>query len=446
LQEGGADSAALLLQRYTARTATWDVAKEGEFWDAVGMAHGLDRQGEGKTIAVIDGSFDVSIPALATHATAEAVAPGAPTAHGTVAALLALEVAPRARLMLHAASKAGKLRSERVIAAIERSVADGADIINLSMGVGLPDEEVLRTAQARSNPAYSEDALEPDDWRTVYDIPATPLWTAARAAVQAGVTVVASAGNFRGYVFTPAAVPGVASVGFHAVQRSVEEGELQEYARSTAPSFSQSERADVLVVQPAHVLGSSFACPLISGFAAVMQDRHELPAYLLCGRRAANASGVERLIEEGVEPPDKTVLWVDSLYKSAFRSAPHPHQERLDGTCPECAFFAAPLFIDFGLFTAKTGNPDIAFDLLSAARRFAPRNAFAAANLGVVSAVLARNAKAVGDIGAAKEHLAQAVQDMSEAVRLRPGYAPYETRLAEFSTAEEDPTTWTMER
>ena len=255
-------------------------------------AHDLGRFGDGKTIAVIDAGFDVALPALAPHATADAIVPGAPTAHGTVAALLALEVAPRARLRMYAASEDGALSPERVIAAIERAVIEGADIINLSMGVGKPDDELRAKDGPRANPAYERGGLlDPDDWRMMYDVPGTPLWAAARAAVEAGVTVVASAGNYARYTFVPAAVPGVVSVGFHTVLREVDPVTGVDEARSAAPNYSQSLGADVLLVQPAHVLGSSFACPLISGFAAVMRDRRELPAYLRCVRTAANGCG-----------------------------------------------------------------------------------------------------------------------------------------------------------
>ena len=330
LQEGGADAAAVLLRRYAPKTATWDLTKDGHFWDAVRAAHDLGRLGDGMTVAVIDTGFDVGLPALAPHATADAIVPGAPTAHGTVAALLALEVAPRARLRMYAASEDGALSPERVIAAIERAVIEGADIINLSMGIGTPDEALWAKDGPRGNPAYERGALlDPDDWRTMYDVPGVPLWVAARAAVEAGVTVVASAGNYARYTFVPAAVPGVVSVGFHTVLREVDPVTGVDEARSAPPTYSQSLGADVMVVQPAHVLGSSFACPLISGFAAVMRDRRELPAFLRCVRRAGNAADMLRISEPG-DSAEYTAL-LDSQFKAAFGSAPRRHYERPDG-------------------------------------------------------------------------------------------------------------------
>lgn len=437
VQEGGADAAAIMLRRYAARTATWDLVKDSHFWSVVESAHTLGRDGSGKTIAVIDSGFDVALPALAQHATPEAVLPGAPTAHGTVVALLALEVAPRAHLQMYATSVGGRLSTERVITAIERAVNEGADIINLSMGVGKPDAELRAPAGTRANQAYERGALlDPDDWRSMYDIPLTPLWAAARAAVEAGVTVVASAGNYSQYTFVPAAVPGVVSVGFHTVSRAVDPLTGVEEATSATPSFSQSLGADVLVIQPAHVLGSSFACPLISGFAAIMHDRRELPSFVRCVRRGANGSDVMKLLEPGEDEADLIQL-TDSLFKAAFATAPHPHHARpADGPCPECSLFANPMYIDFGIFTAQTGNPHVGSVLAATARRVAPWDSSAAATFGVISAALAERAQSAGDVASAGIYFARALASMVDAARLRPGYAPYEIALAQFQAQQ----------
>ena len=436
LQEGGADAAAVLLRRYAPETATWDLTKDGHFWDAVRAAHDLGRLGDGMTVAVIDSGFDVGLPALAPHATADAIVPGAPTAHGTVAALLALEVAPRARLRMYAASQDGALSPERVIAAIERAVIEGADIINLSMGIGTPDEALWVKDGPRGNPAYERGALlDPDDWRTMYDVPGVPLWVAARAAVEAGVTVVASAGNYARYTFVPAAVPGVVSVGFHTVLREVDPVTGVDEARSAPPTYSQSLGADVMVVQPAHVLGSSFACPLMSGFAAVMRDRRELPAFLRCVRRAGNAADMLRISEPG-DSAEYTAL-LDSQFKAAFGSAPHRHYERPDdGPCPECSLFANPTFIDLGVFTGQSGNHEVASVLAATARRIAPWDPHAAANFGIASARLAGKAKAGGDEIGAEIFISRAVASMADATRLRPGYAPFEQGLEQIRSLQ----------
>jgi len=441
LQEGGADAASMLLAAYTPATGTWALEKYGEFWDAVASAHHLGRRGAGRTIAIIDGAFDASIPALRAHG---AVDTDEPTSHGTAVALLTLEVAPEATLRLYATSSGGQLTLDRVLEAIDGAIASDADIINLSMGIGLPTADVFSLSDTRVNNAYAPSALAPDDWRRLYDIPGSPLWAAACRARDAGITVIAAGGNQEGCVFVPAAVPGVVAVGFEQVQRSVEGG-LLETATSAAPTYSQSHHNDLLLVQPANVLGSSFACPLLSGFAALMQDRGELPAYVASVRRVANASYLMATLDE--HSSREEIMATASLFAGALSTVPHPHHSQRDGgECPECALFAAPTYIDFGLFRLNTADYDVAHVLLGAARRFAPRNPYAAANLGVLFGCMASEAKAAGDVPAARDLLGKAVDHMSDAVRLRPAHLPYRRRLAEFQDARQDPIAWTMLR
>jgi hypothetical protein len=336
------------------------------------------------------------------------------------------------------------LRVDRAVEAVHDAVASGTDIINLSMGIGLPLEECFRVGDTPSNPSYNVAELEPDDWRSMFDIPASPLWQAAHEAVDAGVTVVASTGNHAQSVYVPAVVPNVISVGFQSVKRNVDH--LMEIALSDNPTYSQSIGSDLLIVQPPDVLGSSFACPLLAGFAALMEHREELPSYIACVRRAANASGALTRLSVGLEPDSDDVLRVDSLFKRALITAPHAHYENVEGTdeCPECALFAAPAYIDFGLFALNTGNLEVAAVLLSAARRFAPDNVHAAADLGVTYGAMAQAVKDAGDADLVLAYLRLAVEEMAVAVRLRPDHVPYQKRLVEFQMAALDPAHWTL--
>jgi len=332
---GGAEAAELLLSRYDVADGRWDVPKEGDFWDAVGSAHDLGREGAGKRVAVIDGGFDLSIPALSGQALRFAQGEGEAATHGTVVALLVREVAPAASLDLYPVSVAGKLNLDRVIAAIADCVQRGVDVINLSLGAALAEETVstMPTGTDASpadtsrtpNPAYASDALEPDDWRTIFDVPESPLWRAAFDAANAGVTVVAATGNYAGTVYIPAATPGVIAAGFLTVERLVS-NRLEE-AAAKPPAFIQSRYADLQLLQPADVLGSSFASPLIAAFATLMADRKELPAYVRCARCAANASGALRLLQEGESANSDFLMLTDSLFKGALASAPHTHYD-----------------------------------------------------------------------------------------------------------------------
>ena len=77
----GFNLATSLLRRYQIDSETWDLPKEGEFWDAVALAHELRRSGEGCRVAVIDGGFDTQIPALSECPVWGAQ--GTSSAHGT---------------------------------------------------------------------------------------------------------------------------------------------------------------------------------------------------------------------------------------------------------------------------------------------------------------------------------------------------------------------------
>lgn len=439
----GAAIAEQVLARYDRTAGTWTVQKSGELWDAVAAAHRSGARGQHRRVAVIDGGFDMSIPALANAR----VQPGgevSPAAHGSVAALLVHDVAPEADLMLFPVEVAGRLEVDLVVEALRECSRQHVDVVNISLGVGLRASSVRRKAEA-ANPAYDPTGLDPDDWRVMYDIPTSPLFEAAAQAASAGVTVVASTGNHDQHVYVPAAVPGVVAVGFQQTRRVVDGG-LEEAAVGE-PTFIQSPSHDIVIQQPQRVLGSSFASPLLAGVAALMVDTHLLPDFLRCARRSATAAGALARLEQGAPPDSQEIRTVDSLLKQALSAAPHRHYEQPVADvseCPECAFFALPAYIDFGLFALFTGNPDVAVRLLATARQLSPRNPYAAANVGVAFGYKAALARDAGDLPTAVENLELAVGHMRDAVRLRPGHAPYQARLTEFSDAIAHPAHWQM--
>jgi subtilisin family serine protease len=133
-QEGGADAAAAMLRRYDASAGGWDLEQTGTLWNAVRYAHELGRTGEGHTIAVIDDGFDTSIPALSRQELAWTSAENRPAAHGTVVALLILEVAPAARVLLFPIAEAGRLNNQLIERALDDVTRIPATIVNLSLG------------------------------------------------------------------------------------------------------------------------------------------------------------------------------------------------------------------------------------------------------------------------------------------------------------------------
>ncbi|MDQ1059745.1 hypothetical protein QFZ23_003646 [Arthrobacter globiformis] len=439
LLEGGVKVAEMMLSKYDREEREWTIPQGGEFWEAVRSARMLDRFGEGCRIAIIDGGFDASYPAIADQHLQFPTREDQPTAHGTVVALLVHEIAPRADLDLYPCAIGGKLEVRLVEEAITQCIADGVGVINLSLGKGISLAKAWRDTDVDSP---TPDISDIDDWRRLFNIPDSPVGPAVRAALQSGVTVIASAGNHNDYVYIPAAMPGVAAVGFQIVQREIVD--RVEIAESTPPSFLQSLGSDYLLEQPANVLGSSFACPLIAGFASLMKERELLSQYLRCARRSANASAAMAWLRS---PTVKDLDFVRSLFRDALESAPHSHhKETIDDVspCPECALFAAPAYIDFGLFLTETGDLGFAEQLLKTVRGFAPTNYHAAANLGITFACKAEAAKESNDMGRTRDYLHLAIDNMRDAVTLRPNYAPYMTRLNEFSRAEEDPMLWSL--
>lgn len=458
VQEAGADVAASMLRRYNPDTREWNFAKDGEFWDAVDLAHGMGRTGKGRRIAVIDDGFDMSLPALAEHRLGWDQPAGEAVAHGSCVALLILEAAPGARLVLFPTAVHGSLSSELVERAIREATAAGADIINISLGESHPSDAVLEVetlldAVPRWDDREPEDHVfwvfdqlrQIDGWRYMVRMPSSTLADAARDAAQAGIAVVAAAGNARERVFVPASAPDVLSVSFMRSVRTVIDG-LAEEVTARSPSFSQSEFSDFSLLQPPGVLGSSFATPLLSGFAALMSDRSDLLDY----REMAWLDGMAaRLLAVlGKDPtggPERRRKVVEALYKDALQRSPHRHDPAgPDRPCPECSLFATPTYVNFGYYLLNWRALDGAELLLTQAWLFAPRNPHAAANLGVLRAMRAQVAQQDNRWDDVVTLLRLAQEAMTRAVELRPDHVHYQRRLAEFTTALTDPRRWQL--
>lgn len=433
--EVDSQSASELLGRYHRDSNAWSLPMVGEFWDAVCSAHAMRRTGSGKKIAVIDNGFDTSLPALADAKVFQDLHPGDDHSHGTAAALLVRTVAPDASLVLH--SVPGR-EARKISEALRDCVSDGVDIVNLSAGLGLPLQQSWRNQNTPAepnhigepespvhDPTYDSPSLDPDDWRRALRIPESPLWQAAFDAVRAGITVVAAAGNRPEMVFVPAATPGVISIGFQKVQRSIPAAAGgTEVARADQPTFQQSAALDFTLQQPDGVVGSSFAAPLVSGFAALMSNRSEVPQFLRCARRGSLASWF--LAAWLQNPSAGDVEFLRGQVSAALASIPHPHHQEPENqiaSCPECAVFAAETVINGGLFFLRVGETGQALSLLRAASRFAPSNPHAAANLAVTHERLAL------------QELDAAIEGGNTAVALRPDHLPYQAALQRFQEA-----------
>lgn len=456
-QEGGADAAAAMLQRYDHVTDSWSLPRVGEFWEAVALARQLGRHGEGQTIAIVDDGFDMSIPALARHILVPQVTHPLPFPHGTVVALLILAVAPKARLLLYPARTSGGWDTQAIARSLQAIAQTDAQIVNLSLGQAHAVDAAPAIEQLLGVLPPWPEATDVDlqyriseglgllsghgAWRRLLWPPDSPLAELVAALVDGGRAVVAAAGNARGHAYDPALRPGVFAVGFHRVVRAMEAG--AETASLRGPTYTQSEYRDFGLQQPSGVLGSSFATPLASGFVALMEQRADLQAYARTMWCAGLAEALMVQPEHADAGSVRRAQVIVDLFARAVQHAPHFHAAS-DGPCPECAMFAAGAFVNGGLHSLQWGYPDHAAQLLAPAEAFAPTNPHAAANLAMVHAVRARRAKEAGDRLALVNGLQQAARLMGKAGALRPDHLPYARRLQEFVSALANPAGWIM--
>lgn len=439
--DGGDSAASRVLRAYDRSSGQWALPKEGEFWSAVEMAHRLGRRGQGRRIAIIDGSFDASIPALTRQRFAHRPSASEASDHGSAVALLVHEVAPDAELLLYPVANGGSLDPNLVAEAMHALGRTDLDVVNLSLGeahdwneIHSPDQRPASHVPAESSfYAHLHDFAVRSQGRLPVSTEHLPLCRLARGITARGTTVVASIGNEFGKVYSPAIDESVVACGFQIVRRAItEQGE--EIAWGDSPSFDQSHlNADLMIIQPAGVLGSSFAAPLVAGFVALMSDRAELPAFLQSARLASIASAAAPTLPMGDWDSDAHGV-VASIYSEAIRTVPHRHRPVPDSDeCPECALLARPAYVDWGLMRLKAGDLLGADIVLRHVRSFAPFDVHGAANLGVVLLELAKSPQSRTEV---VRLLAEARQHLEFAVRARPEQREYAKRLHEVSTLE----------
>ena len=208
-------------------------------------------RGKGARVAVLDGGVDCAHPDLAPNCAPgfNAIAPGAPldagTGHGThVAGIIAgalnwsgmAGMAPEATIIpVKVLNSSGTGKVSQVIAGMEWAVAQGVDIINMSLGA----------------PGYIEAQAR-----------------AVKAARKAGVLVVCAAGNFAGDVGYPAGYED--SVAVTAVDYS---NKLADFScRGPATDFT-APGVRIYSAYPVNSYllanGTSQAAPHVSGVAAL---------------------------------------------------------------------------------------------------------------------------------------------------------------------------------
>jgi subtilisin family serine protease len=167
-------------------------------------------------------------------------AAGVAYSHGTLTAGVIRAVAPGSMVMpLRAFNDDGDTDVFTIVSAIDYAVSHGAQVINMSFGLYADSQTVRNSIQA---------------------------------AVAAGVTVVASAGNDNvGGAQFPAAYPGVVSVG--ATDIADTKGSFSNFGQHVDVS---APGVNVISAFPggyfAVVSGTSFAAPVVAGEAALLRS------------------------------------------------------------------------------------------------------------------------------------------------------------------------------
>lgn len=400
-----------LIESYNPDRDEWVFPQVGDFWDAIKEAHKWGHRGEGKTIAIIDSSFDLGIPKLRAQeigAIQKWAAPGESKDHGTAVALLIATVAPSSRFDLYEVSEHQKPNRRLVVRALKLASQSEATLINLSIG------------RPVDNLGWW-DRL----WRTAGHC---ELCRAASIAAFHGKLVIAAVGNAEGEVFCPARDSSVLGIGFQRVVRTViktQEGGESESAYWEKPSYPQGFTPDYTVTQPGGVLGSSFAAPLITGALTLIDDTSEVPQFL----EAAKIGGIAESMHAALRDSGSSegVDMMKQLYIQMLTSLPHRHIGAQGGPpCIPCSIFAENLYVNAGLFFLESGQLDLAEELLSAARWFAPWSPHAAANLATLLRSRASNLIKQGGEKTESLRLLRASRDEYQyALKLRPNFEPY---------------------
>ena len=411
-----ANQSKTLLESYDRYSGKWEFPKEDDFWEAVKLAHTFNIQGENKTIAIVDGGFDLSIPKL-KRSSKLFFSENSNTnilSHGTIVALLILEVAPKANLNLYDISVKNKPRLKLLHKCSNIIKTSAADIVNLSLG-GITGNFSLNLRKFLNLKGHCKvcNAVEP---------------------IAKNKVVVAAAGNAKGKQFCPGRRSDVISIGFHGVLRGLENSEtggLMERAFAKVPSFSQSETLDFALLQPEGVLGSSFATPLISGAISLLNNQKDIYAYLKAAYFSSIAEAIHPTLNKN--SPNEIVKKVESYYLQAFKELPHFHTfTQAENFCFGCAFFAQKLFTNGGLFIGELGKLNESERILSIATKLAPWSPHAAANRAAIQREITRQDMTKNVITKnTYMNIEKSIRGFETALTLRPGFEAYKTGLRE---------------
>jgi tetratricopeptide (TPR) repeat protein len=388
-----------------------DLDLGGRFGSAVQITHEQGLDGEGQRVAILDSGFDLSLVSGAdvdtTADTASRDDEGA--VHGTVVTLLVQRVAPRAALLLADVSerRGERLPDLRRAADGIRAASDwGADVIVCSCGwttdAELTDDDFGLAVDLSASPDAFVAALE--GWaRQRFKIvrpggcsSSCELCDAIAELPPGGPLVVAAAGNSAAALGCPAVHDRVIACGFNATAVTLGGGSATE--RHGLPGFEQSRTLDIVIDELAGFRGTSFAAPLVGGFAA-LGARAEFEA-MRVGSAAANLvaarhSVLEARAESGASLPDGAMESVSAGYRMATlalgapRHLQHGQPPAPGYPCAMCSFAYDMAWENWGRLLVSAGLAVEAEQMLVRAAQLAPRSGGILMNLGAARRALA---------------------------------------------------------
>lgn len=271
-------------QHFTPDSGELQLTRRGWFWQSVKTAHDQGALGQGSVVAIVDSGFDENLlsgrPGIRISESFPISAKRVDLfdGHGTVVAHLVRQVAPDAEVLLvDVGSSDGYFHQKFVAKGITAAIAEGATVLNISIqfpSAAQPRSFSRPTLWREMQPEHMVQhldkhfgAVEPyGDQRC----PDRCLVCDALAAVPERVPVIVATGQEFTSTCPAASLRAIGA----AFQRTTTETVAGHMATVHAASGTASipERHEVIVNEPPGFVGTSFAAPMLAGFAALVDD------------------------------------------------------------------------------------------------------------------------------------------------------------------------------
>lgn len=377
------------------------IEKTGAFWEAVRVGADAGMTGRGRRIAVLDSGFDMNIDVLA-----DITLPGSVTTaetveqcghHGTVVALLIHEVAPEAELLL---LDVNPLSRGSVGSAVALAKSLGADIVNMSLEFSLYCPRAPKAGYDLAVVVAEDPGVQPflrnlDIWLKGIE-PFEPggcrqpcELCAVLRTMPTKQLVLSAAGNLF-EIACPACHDRCVGVGFEA-QTIVQRGGGNLLARNLPSGFSQNLVTEISIPQPAGFFGTSFASPLIAGFAALV-DTEE---FLELAQMPLAMAPISILLQRMQQSGRGTATQAEAVFEGFRRLAaevPRGHHHWEEGPfvpCAVCSLFMVDWYRDFLDILTGSGRAGTAVHVGAAAELVLPYSAAVIGNFAVAARTLA---------------------------------------------------------